>query len=128
MNWVAGLLEHAVAASVFTTPTITGYKRYRPDSFAPDRVTWALENRGALLRVIGEPGSASAHVENRVGDPAANPYLYLASQVAAGIDGASPRARATARPPRSPTRRSAPPLPKSLMEAVAALRRRQLLR
>ena len=60
-------------ASVFTTPTINGYKRYRPDSFAPDRVVWAVENRGALLRVIGEPGSPACHVENRVGDPAANP-------------------------------------------------------
>ena len=37
MQWMAGLLEHAIPASAFTTPTLTGYKRYRPDSFAPDR-------------------------------------------------------------------------------------------
>src|ERR1700727_2113332 len=86
-HWLGGLLEHAVAGSVFTTPTVTGFKRYRPDSFAPDRVAWAYENRGALLRVIGEAGSSATHIENRVGDPAANPYLYLASQVAAGTDG-----------------------------------------
>jgi glutamine synthetase len=122
MQWIAGLLEHAAAGSVFTTPTVTGYKRYRPDSFAPDRVAWALENRGALLRVIGEPGSASAHVENRVGDPAANPYLYLASQVAAGLDGIE---RGHVPPPsvEEPYRSDRPLLPRSLMEAVDLLDR-----
>jgi glutamine synthetase len=120
MQWIAGLLEHAAAGSVFTTPTVTGYKRYRPDSFAPDRVAWALENRGALLRVIGEPGAPSAHVENRVGDPAANPYLYLASQVAAGLDGID---RALVPPPsvEEPYSADRPPLPHNLIEAVAQL-------
>ncbi len=121
-NWVGGLLEHAVAGSIFTTPTVNGFKRYRPDSFAPDRVTWAHENRGALLRVIGEPGSPSTHVENRVGDPAANPYLYLASQVAAGIDGVR-RGLDPGDPVEEPyLAATATPLPKSLMEAAAALR------
>ena len=66
-----GILEHAAAASVFTTPTINGYKRFRPYSFAPDRVTWALENRAAFIRVIGGPGDETAHVENRAGEPCA---------------------------------------------------------
>jgi glutamine synthetase len=119
-QWLAGLLEHAVAGSVFTTPTVNGFKRYRPDSFAPDRVTWAMENRGALLRVIGEPGSLATHVENRVGDPAANPYLYLASQVAAGIDGIR-RNLEPGSPAEEPYQADGVPLPKSLMEAVSAL-------
>lgn len=41
--YVGGLLEHAVAASSFTTPTINGYRRRRPYSLAPDRVTWAID-------------------------------------------------------------------------------------
>ncbi len=120
-QWLAGLLDHAVPASVFTTPTINGYKRYRPDSFAPDRVSWDAENRGSMLRVIGEPGSNAAHIENRIGDGAANPYLYLASQVASGLDGLT---RRLAPPPsiHEPYKSDAPPLPRSLMEAVGALR------
>ena len=59
MQWLAGLLEHAMPASVFTTPTITGYKRLPARLVRPNRVTWAIENRGALMRVIGEPGSQS---------------------------------------------------------------------
>jgi glutamine synthetase len=72
---------------VFTTPTVNGYKRFQPNSFAPSKVTWAYENRGAMIRVIGGPGDPGTHLENRIGEPAANPYLYMASQIAAGLDG-----------------------------------------
>ena len=89
MSYVAGLIEHAVPSLPFAAPTINGYKRFRPYSFAPDRVAWAIENRGALVRVQGSPGDASAHVEYRAGEPAANPYLYIASSLAAGLDGVS---------------------------------------
>lgn len=121
LHWVGGLLAHALPACVFTAPTLTGYKRYRPDSFAPNRVTWAVENRAAMVRVIGEPGSASVHVENRIGDPAANPYLYLASQAASGLDGIRHELDPGA-PSEEPYTADATPLPASLMEAVAALR------
>ena len=86
-HWVGGLLRHAAASCLLTTPTVNGYKRYRPNSVAPDRVAWARQHRGAMLRVIGSDGDASTRVENRVGDPAANPYLYLASQMICGLDG-----------------------------------------
>ena len=85
--YVGGLLEHAGAASSFTTPTINGYRRRRPNSLAPDRITWAEDNRAAMARVIAAPGDSASRVENRVGEPAANPYLYLASQIFAGLDG-----------------------------------------
>ena len=87
LSYVAGLIEHAVPSLPFAAPTVNGYKRFRPYSFAPDRVAWAIENRGALVRVQGAPGDAGAHVEYRAGEPAANPYLYLAASLAAGLDG-----------------------------------------
>jgi glutamine synthetase len=86
-RWLAGLLAHAAGATPFTTPTINGYRRYRPNSLAPDRVAWARDDRAAMLRVIGAPGDPATRIENRVGEPAANPYLYMASQVVAGLDG-----------------------------------------
>ncbi|MGL1479699.1 hypothetical protein ACSTI8_00175, partial [Vibrio parahaemolyticus] len=36
---------------------------------------------------MGGPGDPTTHLENRVGEPAANPYLYMASQVVCGLDG-----------------------------------------
>ena len=61
------------------------------------------------------------HVENRTGDPAANPYLYLASQVASGLDGMR-RELDPGEPAEEPYRADATPLPASLMDAVAALK------
>jgi glutamine synthetase len=86
-SFVAGLLEHAAASCLLTTPTVNGYKRYRPHKIAPDRISWSPEHRGAMLRVVGNPGDPDTRIENRVGDPAANPYLYVASQVTSGLDG-----------------------------------------
>ncbi|HZD46772.1 MAG TPA: glutamine synthetase family protein [Acidobacteriaceae bacterium] len=120
-SWLGGLLQHAAAAAAFSTPTINGYKRYMPNSMAPDHIVWAYDNRAAMVRVVGQPGDASTRLENRVGEPAANPYLYMASQIAAGLDGI-----ATAADPgpstETPYSADAPMLPKSLMAAIAALR------
>jgi len=120
-RYVAGLLEHTAPMSVFAAPTVNGYKRFRPYSFAPDRVTWAVENRGALVRVQGSPGDASSHVEMRLGEPAANPYLYLASNIAAGLDGIQRNLEPPPPVSADPYAAEAPPLPSSLSEAVAAL-------
>lgn len=120
-QFTAGLLEHARASMVFSTPTINGYKRYKPYSFAPDRATWAVENRGAFIRVQGEPMDKSAHIENRVGEPSANPYFYLASNIAAGLDGIR---RGLLPPPlvdTDPYATDAPMLPTNLWEAVDLL-------
>jgi glutamine synthetase len=125
--FMGGLLEHARACSVLTTPTVNGYKRFRPDSFAPDRVAWAEENRGALVRVAGGRGDANTHLENRAGEPAANPYLYLASQVASGRDGL--RSKTDPGPSADePYQAEAPALPGSLQEALAQFEGSAMLR
>jgi glutamine synthetase len=121
LHWLAGLLAHARAASAFTTPTLNGYKRYRPYSLAPDRAIWGRDNRGVMIRALGAAGDPATRLENRVGEPAANPYLYIASQVLAGMDGLA----RTLQPPASadtPYETEAEKLPVSLAEALDALR------
>jgi glutamine synthetase len=126
-HFLGGILEHALAASVFSTPTINGYKRFRPDSFAPDRVTWARENRAAFIRVIGGPEDETTHLENRAGEPCANPYLFMASQVVCGLDGI--RSKIEPGPPdEEPYSSEKPLLPRSLMESVAALEASELFK
>ncbi len=119
-QFVSGLLDHALPMMLFAAPTVNGYRRYRPYSFAPDRVGWAVENRGVLVRVQGSPGDGSSHVENRIGEPAANPYLYMAANIAAGLDGIR---RGLDVPPvgEDPYAAEAPMLPTSLDEAASAL-------
>src|ERR1700759_1747710 len=65
-NYLAGLLAHARASTVFTTPTINGYKRYRSFSLAPDRAIWARDNRGVRIRVLGGASYPANRLENRI--------------------------------------------------------------
>lgn len=121
-HFIGGLLKYARPAAVFTTPTINGYKRFKEFSLAPDRAGWGNDNRGTMIRVLGAgPGDKSTHFENRVGESAANPYLYMASQIFAGLEGIKekidpgPMSVEAYNDQRDP-------LPKSLEEAVDALK------
>src|SRR5262249_31866774 len=120
-HFLAGLLAHARAAAAFTTPTINGYKRYRAYALAPDRVSWGHDNRGVMIRVLGGPGDAGTRLENRVGEPAANPYLYMASQIVCGLDGIV-RKLEPGPSADTPYEAAAPRLPTTLADALAALR------
>lgn len=121
MHYLAGLKTHARGAAALASPTINGYRRYRPFSLAPDRAIWARDNRGAMLRVLGGPGESATRIENRVGEPTANPYLYLASQIFSGLDGIQrqldPGPSADA-----PYETPAEQLPRSLTDALDSLR------
>ncbi len=126
-QYLAGLLGRARAASAFAVPTVNGYKRFRPYSLAPDRVVWGKENRGALLRVVGGPRDPDTRIENRIGEPAANPYLYFASQIYCGMDGME-RRRPQPRAADAPYETKADPLPRTLDEALQHLRADKAMR
>ncbi len=89
-HYLAGLLAHAPAMAALATPTLNGFERFRPNALAPQAIIWGRDNRGAMLRVIagsGDVENSATHIENRLGEPASNPYLYIASQIHAGLDG-----------------------------------------
>ena len=123
LRFVAGLLDHAREMAVFGDPTTNAYARFRPYSFAPDRICWGADNRGALIRIQGGPGDPGTHVENRLGEPAANPYLWLAANIAAGLDGIDRGVDPPEPVAGDPYVADAPPLPQSLAEAVDDLER-----
>jgi glutamine synthetase len=114
-------LQHARASAVFTTPTINGYKRYRSYSLAPDRAIWGRDNRGVMIRMLGGPDDPATRLENRIGEPAANPYLYMASQILSGLDGVDRKLDPGPSADR-PYETQAALLPKTLREAVVALK------
>ena len=119
-QYMAGLLGHARASAVFSTPTINGYKRYRSYSLAPDRAIWGRDDRGVMIRVLGGPSNQATRLENRIGEPAANPYLYMSSQILAGLDGID-RSLDPGLSSDTPYETKASLLPTSLREAVLAL-------
>jgi glutamine synthetase len=119
-QWLAGLLMHGRGMAIFCSPTINGFGRFRANALAPLSVLWGRDNRGAMLRVLGGSGDPATRIENRIGEPAANPYLYIAAQIHAGLDGIARRlvpGPATLTPYAPATT----PLPTSLGEALKAL-------
>jgi glutamine synthetase len=128
LHFVGGLLEHARAATAFSNPTMTGYKRLNANPLAPNRVVWSCDNKGAMCRLVGGMGDPSTHIENRSGDPAANPYLYLGSQIIAGLDGMANRIDPGSPLPDPYAQTQKPPMPSSLNEAVDALSASRMFR
>ncbi len=120
-HWIAGILEHAVASCLFSTPTVNGYKRYQPFTLAPDRIQWGRDNKGAMIRALCEVGDMASRVENRIGEPAANPYLYIASQILSGLNGIN-RKLAAPDPVERPYDNEAELLPKSMIDAINILK------
>ncbi|MFM7332480.1 MAG: glutamine synthetase family protein [Brachymonas sp.] len=113
--WLAGLIEHASGICALANPTLDAYERFKPNALAPTRANWGLDSRSAMLRVI--PFGKAARIENRIGSPQANPYLYLASQIHAGLDGLTRKLK----PPRAQDSQAAA-LPTHLGEALSALK------
>ena len=85
-HYLAGLLGHADEITYFLAPYINSYKRFQPGTFAPTKAVWSLDNRTAGYRVCAAD-TVNVRVECRVGGADLNPYLALASQIAAGLYG-----------------------------------------
>jgi glutamine synthetase len=119
-HFLAGQLAHAPALSALYAPTVNCAKRFRPNSFAPFRADWAVDDRSVALRVktaLGEP----AHLENRLPTAASNPYLVLAGTIAAGLDGIRRRLEPPAPSRGGTTATDYAALPASLDAALDAL-------
>lgn len=126
-GWIAGLLAHAPASCLLTTPTVNGYKRYAAYQLAPNRVAWGHDNRGAMIRALLMPGDPAARLENRVADSTANPYFALTSQILSGLDGVT-RGLVPPAPSVTPYDDAAAPLPQSLIAAIEAFETSNLYR
>jgi glutamine synthetase len=85
-QYVAGLLAHARGFCAVTNPLVNSYKRLVPGYEAPTNVAWSMRNRSPLVRIPDRRG-VGTRCELRMPDPSANPYLALAVQLAAGLDG-----------------------------------------
>lgn len=126
-GWIAGLLEHAAESCLLTNPTLNGYKRFQPFQLAPNRVQWAQDNRGAMLRGLIRPGDKASRIENRAPEPSANPYFCFAAQLFGGLDGIE-RGLTAPPPANDPYDTSAPSLPGNLLEAIQAFEAGRLFR
>ena len=88
-HFIAGQLKHARGMSAVLAPLVNSYRRLVPGFEAPVYVSWARQNRSALIRVpsIRAGRTGATRIELRCPDPSSNPYLVYAVMLAAGIDG-----------------------------------------
>ena len=70
-----------------------------------------------MLRVLGGVNDPATRIENRAGEPAANPYLFIASQIVSGLNGIDRRLDPGPADD-EPYAADRPKLPVSLVEAL----------
>ena len=136
-GFIAGVLHHAREITAVTNQWVNSYKRLVPGYEAPIYVSWARNNRSALVRVPphkrGKP--ESTRIEYRAPDSACNPYLAFALVLSAGLAGIEegyelPPEAAANLYELTPTERMAEgiqSLPASLAEAVDEMERSELV-
>lgn len=86
LSAVAGCLESAPDIQLILAPHYNSYRRFQPGSFAPVRVCWGYDHRGASVRVAEASGSA-ARLEHRIAGADVQPYLLLTGVLGGMLDG-----------------------------------------
>nr|WP_110781822.1 glutamine synthetase family protein [Mycolicibacterium parafortuitum] len=115
---IAGLFEHLPSITLFGAHSVNAYRRFAPDTFAPDTVNWSRDNRSAAIRSLIEDKPEGSRIELRSGASDSNPYWLIASALAGVIAGLEARRE----PPEQATGNlygKGTPLPDSLGTAVA---------
>ncbi len=136
-GFIAGLLQHSAEITAITNQWVNSYKRLVAGYEAPTHMSWARNNRSALVRVpmVKRGKAESTRVEYRAPDAACNPYLAFAVILAAGLRGVEegyelPREAATNLFEMTPAELAAEgirSLPGSLDQAVAEMERSELV-
>jgi glutamine synthetase len=127
-NYMAGLIKYAPDVTYFLAPYINSYKRFMKGTFAPTKSVWSVDNRTAGFRLCGA-GTKAVRMECRIGGSDLNPYLALATQLAAGLAGIEEKLE-LAPPERGDAyeRNGAPEIPATLREAAETLHNSAMLR
>jgi len=96
-QFVAGLLAHGGAVMALTNPSTNSYRRLVPGYEAPVSAIFSLGNRSAAIRIPKYANRPeSTRFEFRPPDATLNPYLAVAAQLMAGLDGIAKRMDPTA--------------------------------
>lgn len=136
LHYLGGLLHHGPALLALTNPSTNSYRRLVPGYEAPVNAFFSLGNRSAAIRIpkyAKQP--ETTRIEFRPPDASCNPYLALAAQLLAGIDGIQQQMDPTALgfgpidedifSWSAQKRKNVKPLPTSLDEALEALEKDQ---
>ncbi|PSB55085.1 hypothetical protein C7B79_33985, partial [Chroococcidiopsis cubana CCALA 043] len=85
-SFIEGILTHARGLMPTIGPTPNCYRRLKPHTFAPSKVSWGIEDRSSMVRVKATHDDRT-HFEVRAASGLSNPYLTAAGVLAAGLLG-----------------------------------------
>ena len=121
-NYLAGQIALMPELTALYSPTINAYKRYVPGVWAPLTASWGPENRTAAIRAIAG-GTSGTRLEYRQTAADINPYIAIATCLAAGLHGIENKLVPPAPGSGDASRGEAgfAPLPRTLKEANALL-------
>ena len=94
-HFLGGMQQRMAEASICGAATVNAYRRRQPLSFCPVNASWGLDNRTVALRVI-EGSDSAVRIEKRDAGADCNPYLLMAADIAAGLDGIEGKTEPTA--------------------------------
>ena len=127
-HFLGGMQQRMAEASICGAATVNAYRRRQPLSFCPVNASWGLDNRTVALRVI-EGSDSAVRIEKRDAGADCNPYLLMAADIAAGLDGIEGNAEPTAITTGNAYEDdNAPPIPLDLADAISLARNSGWLR
>jgi glutamine synthetase len=86
-SYIAGQLLLMRELTALYSPTINSNKRYVPGVWAPLVAAWGIENRTCAVRVVGNADPSAIRIEYRQTAADMNPYIAMATSLAAGLYG-----------------------------------------
>ena len=127
-HFLGGMQQRMAEASICGAATVNAYRRRQPLSFCPVNASWGLDNRTVALRVI-EGSDSAVRIEKRDAGADCNPYLLMAADIAAGLDGIEGKTEPTAITTGNAYEDdNAPPIPLDLADAISLARNSEWLR
>ena len=127
-HFLGGMQQRMAEASICGADTVNAYRRRQPLSFCPVNASWGLDNRTVALRVI-EGSDSAVRIEKRDAGADCNPYLLMAADIAAGLDGIEGKTEPTAITTGNAYEDdNAPPIPLDLADAISLARNSGWLR
>ncbi len=121
-SYLAGMQSRMAEMAICGATTPNAYRRRQPFTFCPTNTTWGIDNRTVGLRVI-EGAESAVRVEKRDGSADCNPYLLVAAEIAAGLDGIEGKMKPTAETTGNGyLDEDATPIPADISDALALAR------